>query len=328
VAKQAVPFVVIYGGEDYFLDCELDFYRTWPNRHVAVLDGSSLSGEKIVAICEEHSFDESDRIIVVDDAHKVKACKALEEYVESKSANDSSVILVAICRADKLPAVWSASAKKGKSVEHAKLKTWDNNNEVIAWISDEAKALGASIDSETATNMYRRIGSDLRKLSNELRKLVVFVGKGNKITFEHVNSVCVVSPTSNAYQVVESASDKNVFGSLVNFSFLCGSVGEDAAIVPVTMALQKHLEKLVIARQALDKGTPEEDIAVRLGMHPWRFKNFFLPMVRKNSLKGLLGIMETACRLEIDVKGAGRSKRTLVELALHEFASTGSSSAC
>jgi FMN phosphatase YigB (HAD superfamily) len=63
-------------------------------------------------------------------------------------------------------------------------------------------------------------------------------------------------------------------------------------------------------------GDTEEDIAGALGMHPWRCKTFFMPLVQRHKMRDLVSHMTRLRKLDADVKGAARSKRTLVELAV------------
>jgi len=309
------PFTVIYGGENFFLDRDLEKARAWPDRHVILLDGEDVSATEIVNFCETRTFDERDRIVILDNAHKVKADKALKQYIEDKLATDTSVILVAICRADKLPDIWGSAVKKGRLVEHKKLKTWENNNEVIKWIPGEAQRLGFSLDKGVAEMLYKFVGADLHKIANELRKLAILVGKGGKATVVQLKSVAVPVMPADPFQVVEAALLKNEQGAMNALSFFYRNVGDEASII-ISTSLMRQVEKLAVARQLLDKGTPEDEVASRLEMHAFRFRNYFLPMVKRHSLSAILETMTRLCRLDSDVKSASRSKRTLVELAV------------
>jgi DNA polymerase-3 subunit delta len=309
------PFTIVYGSENFFLDQDLARARAWPDRYVVLLDGEDVSTTEIVSICESNTFDGSDRVVIIDNADKVKGDKILKAYIDTKDPADASVVVVAICRDEKLPDVWAAAAKKGRLVQHKKLKTWDNNNEVIKWIPVEAKHLGVTLDKDVAETLYKFVGNDLHKISNELKKLVILVGKGGKVTVAQLKSVAVPVLPADPYQVVEAALRKDRPAAMNALSFLYRNMGEEASII-VTVSLMRQIEKLVVARQLFDKKTPEDEIASTIEMHAFRFRNFFLPIIKRHSLASLLQQMERLCKLESDVKGPSRSKRTLVELAV------------
>jgi DNA polymerase III delta subunit len=115
--------------------------------------------------------------------------------------------------------------------------------------------------------------------------------------------------------VAEAAIEKNTKKAMNLLSVLYRNQGEEVN-VPLTYALMKQVEKLVVARRMLDQRASEEDIAGALGMHPWRFKNHFLPLVRRHEMVKLIGHMSRLCKLDADVKSSARSKRTHVELAV------------
>jgi len=66
----------------------------------------------------------------------------------------------------------------------------------------------------------------------------------------------------------------------------------------------------------LEKKATDEEIAVAIGMNPWRCKTYFLPNVRKHTLGGLISVLGGLRKLDVDVKSSARSRRTRVELAV------------
>jgi len=96
--KRSGPFIVAFGGEDFLLDRMIEQGRRWENRHVVLIDGEGTPDQVVVTACEQRSFDGLDSVVIVDNAHKIKGDKALKAFVESRSADDESVILVAILR--------------------------------------------------------------------------------------------------------------------------------------------------------------------------------------------------------------------------------------
>ena len=310
------PFFVSYGAEEYFLDVDIEKAKVkWRDRSITVLDGEVLSGEDIVSICETRTFDDTPRLIVLDNANKVKADKHLKAYVGEKDVEDLRVILVIVYRGDTLPDVWSAAGKKGRVIEHKKLKTWDNNNEVLKWIPKEADDLGIMLDKEVSESIYKCLGSDLRKISNELKKLSILVGSGGLVTQKILKEVIVPIMPVEPYQVADAVGRKECKTALNTLSSLYKSMGEDAAIVVVS-SLMRLIEKLTVARYMVDNGVSEEELPGRLDMHPYRFRTHFNPMVKRFTLQELLSAMGKICKLDADVKGSSRSKRTLLELTI------------
>lgn len=314
-AASSVPFVVSFGAEAFFLDGDFERARKWKDRTVIIVDGDGISDVELVGILESRSMEGTPRVVVVDEANKIKGDKALKAYIEEKSPKDDSTVLVAIVRSEKCPEVWSQAAKKGKLIEHKKLKTYENNNEIVKWAESEARRIGLTLDKGIADALYTLIGSDLYRISSELQKLLLLVGK-EKATLQHLKLVIAPSPSAEPYQVAEAAVGKDARRAMNLLSTIYKTTREDEANVPITNALMRQVEQIMVARSLLDRGMSEDDIATAVGMHPFRFKNFFLPQVRKHQMKDLVRVMSRLCRLDANVKGSARSKRTHVELAV------------
>ena len=313
-----LPFLVAFGSENFFLDRDIERARHWANRKPELHDGTTLTDYKLVSLCEERA--EVPRTIIVDDAQKIKGDKSLREFFELKAKTDLSVVLVGIIRGEKLPELWSSLGPKAKVYERKKLKTWDTNNEVLKWLAEEAARVGVTFEKDMDKLFYQSVGGDLYRLASELRKLAILVDPKEKVTKKHLLLVTSPSPTTDPFQVAEASISKDPKRAMNALSVLYKNEGDDA-FVPVVHALMKQVEKTLIIRRLLDKGVAEDEIASAVGMKPWPFKNFALPVARKHDSGNLVRQMERLCKLDVDVKGPARSKRTLIELAVLALAS-------
>lgn len=317
-AKRQDAFVVSFGGEDYFLDKDLERARSWKDRQVVMVSGEDIDEREFVDLCETNNMDGTPRVVVVDDAQKLKGEKALKSYIASREPNDGLTIVVAIIRSEKCPAVWNEAAKKGRLIEHKKLKTWDSNNEVVKWFENEARRLGLVLDKGISEAIFQWVGPNLYRLSNELSKLSLLVGNG-KVGIEQIKLVTATSPTAEPYQVADAAFSKEPRRAMNTLSTVYKNMGEDAH-VPITFSLIRQMEKIVLGRSMLDRKAPEDEIATALGMNPWRFKNQFLSILQRHRMPDLIRHMGRLRKLDVDVKSSARSKRTLVELAVMSIA--------
>ena len=308
------PFVVAYGEEGYLLDRTLAKGRSQKDRSVTILDGTKLTGGEVVSACESTTYDQRDRIVVLDNAQKVTGEAALEEYIDEKDPSDTTVILLAVVRSKDLKGVWEKAAKKGVHFHCEAYKPWQGDK-VVARIKKEAKSLGLSLGEDVAETLYKILGDNLGHTVNELKKLSHLVGKEGTIEKTHVFSV--VSPVSSAtaFQVSEAAFRKQPRRALKAAADLYKDSGEGAS-VQIVSALMYQLERVLVARQMLDKGDDVKTIARRFGMHEFACRQNLVPLARANEFGPLLDQMQNLCRLEAQVKGAATSKRTRVELAV------------
>jgi DNA polymerase III delta subunit len=313
-AQRYVPFLLAYGAEDYLLDQDRQRILAWKGRDVVSLDGDKVTETEIVDACQSVSLEGQGRLILVDHAEEVKVAKVLPSYVEGRAEAKAGEVLVVIVRGAKLPEAWAKMGRHGKVTEHRKLKTWDNNNEVVRWLVTEAVRLGASLGDGVADRLFSLIGDDLYVLASELGKLVRLAG-GKKVEMADLTRVVAPVFPASPFEVGEAALGRQAVKAMDKLSLVYRTLGDEAH-VPIVIGLMRPIEKALVARQMLDARAPEEEIALAVGMNPWRCRTHFLPMVRRHTTASLVGHMARLRRLDVEVKGSVTSKRTRVELTV------------
>jgi DNA polymerase III delta subunit len=318
MAPRKHPFVIAYGEEGFLIDRLLARGRAGGDRFVTVLDGTKLTGGEVVSACESVPSFEIDRVVnravILDNAHKVSGEEALEEYIEEKDPGDTSVVLLAAVRSKELKGVWAKAGLKGKVYHFEAYKPWQVDK-ILARIRKEAKGLNLVLGEGVAEAFYHLLGDNLGPTVNELKKLVHLVGEGVKVEKSHVISVVTPLNSSSAFQVADAAFRKKPVTALKIASSLYKSAG-DSASVQIVSALMNQAEKILVARQMLDKGDEVKIIARWLNMHAFACEKNLVPLARAHKFSHLLNQMQMLCGLESQVKGAANSKRTRIELAV------------
>lgn len=321
MAKLPGPFIVVYGDEDFLLDRYVSARRVaWKNRQVVTADGSKTSEGELVNLCETRSFfdDDMGRAVILDNAQDLKSEKVLEEYVQGREAADLSSILLVIIRGTKIPAMWNSAAKKGATLSFLRLRPWETQKAVDR-ISEEATRLGLKLDTGVAELIHRNLGDNLRDTSNELVKLSYVLGEDKLVKRDLVVRLMAANIEVEPRHVAEAAMAKNKQQAINRLSKMFKAQGESAC-VPVVSSCLYQVEKALVARQMLDQGDAVATIAQRFGMNEYACKMNIIPVAQKHTVKSLLGHMNHLCKLDAQVKGAARSKRTLVELAVLSIA--------
>lgn len=315
------PVVLSFGEEEFFLDRDIQWLRRYPNREVHLLDGCDITEDQLVSACETVTIDFDDpekvqpRLVIVDNANKLKVEKRLKAYLDGRRKGDTNTVLAAIFRTDKLPATWS---KLNDAIvfirKHEKLKTWDNNNEVVKWVGEEAKRLKLKLDAKVPVALFHLTGGDLYRISNELGKLLLFVGTEKTADLSHLKLVGIQTSGSSPWDVVDAALMKNQKRAMNALNSLYHFANEDPSIILVG-TLAKGVEKALVARSLLDRGCQVGDVAARLGMHPFRYQQTVHLQAGKHSVKSLAGTMKKLSELDVNVKSTSH-RRTLIELAV------------
>jgi len=318
VKSKLVAFTVFFGEESYLLDREVQRGKGWPGRMVTYFDGSSTSESEIISALESQSFDGSEIAVIVDNAQKIKVGKEFEAYVAERKPKDVSSVLVAIYRKATITGVWAEAGRKGRLIEHKKYKPWETEN-IQKRLNKEAGRFGLTLSLDAFKVLQKIYGDNLQGAANEIQKMSFLVSKGGDITKDHVLSVCPRQITVMPWDVADAVSNKSLKQAMTFTSLLFRYMG-DSASVPIVTSLMRQTERLLIGRSMLDQGKTKAEIGGALNMKPYTVEKQLLPTLRKHSREDLQTQMKKLCELEAQVKGSAHSKRTLVELAVHQFA--------
>lgn len=322
--KLTTPVAVSYGDETFFLDRDLTLFRDQPQAHVTLLDGSEASEAEVISVCETFrvDFDDPDtikpRVVVVDNGQKLKPEKALKSYIEGREASYTGAVLAVLIRSEKCPSFWTKFGPKVKIREHKKLKTWDNNNEVVKWVQTEADRIGLNLSPQLANSMFQIAGSDLYILSSELRKLRLLVGAKDPVTVKHLQLVMTPASNLGSWDLADAVFLKNQRRAMNVLTSLYRFASEDPTLM-IHGALVKSSERLFVARSMVNRGAGEEEVAARFSMHPFRYRMSLLPQVEKQTLPGLARTMQILSKLDVELKRTSH-RRTLLEVAVLDLA--------
>ena len=321
-------FIVIFGGENIFIDRDLYKYRRSPTRSVLSLDGESLTEDRFLEYCEMTS--DQPRTIVLDNAQALgtgksaSKLKGIQEFIENRDPNDWSLIVVVAYRGDRLPELWAKAATKGARYEREKIAWWDSDKRVD-FVIREAESHKVRIERKVAEKLALFTGVDLYQIANEVRKLALLVGPLGTIKEEHIKQVTTMTPFATQFQVAEAVLERDS-SCFRKFSTLCTLHDETTACILTCSALMNKVDAAVQTLSLQGQGLAQDSIAELLGMKPYKYK-LWANTVKKHNLQALVKHMGQLCKLNSYVK-LGNSKRTRIELFMLSVIQSGSSTLC
>ena len=314
-----VSFFVSYGSEDFLLDRDIERARSWPNREVFLLDGEDITESKLISCMESASY--APRTFILDNAQKVKLTKMMRGFVEDRSKTDTLTVFLAVVRDAKLPAGWAYVAEKGELREAKKLKykPWQPD-EFFQWIDGEAARHDLKLSQEIKKILLEFVGTDLYRLASEIRKIAVFVGPQGEITKQQLALFISSTQSATHFEIAEATLAKNPLLAMNRFSILYKNEGMDC-LGRVTSALMKRVEQVFIIKDCSQRGVDADIAAASVGfdVNKFPFKQIS-EVAKKYELTDLIRHMSRLCKLDVDIKSAASSKRTLVELAILDIA--------
>ncbi len=121
--------------------------------------------------------------------------------------------------------------------------------EAVRWISDfcGSRSVPVKIDPDGARELVDALGGDMMMISNELEKLMLYVGAKNRITLGDVETMVLAAKQRSLYELTDAISSKDRVRALeVLDAILSSGDGEEAAIGHIYMLAKTFRQMLVI----------------------------------------------------------------------------------
>jgi DNA polymerase III subunit delta len=121
--------------------------------------------------------------------------------------------------------------------------------EAVRWISDYCVSRPApvKIDADGARELVDALGGDMMMVSNELEKLMLYVGAKNHITLGDVETMVLAAKQRSLYELTDAISSRDRVRALeVLDAMLSSGDGEEAAIGHIYMLAKTFRQMLVI----------------------------------------------------------------------------------
>ncbi|HEX2034587.1 MAG TPA: DNA polymerase III subunit delta [Chloroflexota bacterium] len=188
---------------------------------------------------------------------------------------------------------------------------------LLRWIKERVAASEASISDRAAAMLADFAGGDLRALSNELAKLVTYVGPGRAIDVADVQLLVGQVSEANIFECVDAIATGNRTGALRALHVLFEH-GERPERILAMVTRQVRL--LLQANDLTQQGEAPEVIGRALGLSPFPLRKV-LEQVRHFSAPTLHAMHRRALEADLHLKTGQQEAVLALELLVAELAS-------
>src|ERR1700757_2302243 len=128
-------------------------------------------------------------------------------------------------------------------VELARVEEGD----AVRWITDYCTGRGVKIEADGARELVDALGGDMMMISNELEKLILYVGEKKRVMLGDVETMVLAAKQRSLYELTDAISGKDRGAGLgVLDAILLSGEGEEAAIGHIYMLAKAFRQMLVI----------------------------------------------------------------------------------
>ena len=180
------------------------------------------------------------------------------------------------------------------------------------WIAARAKAEGGEFTPQAAQILASVVGDDLRLLAQEIVKLLTHANFSRPVTPEDIAALTPESVVTNIFDMVDSIGNRDGARAmrLLRKTMGQGNIGGVFAMIV------RQFRLLLLAREALDAGTPAAQLASALEVHP-----FVAQKLAGQARNFRLAALEDLYRRLRDIDDEVKSGRIELETAMEALVS-------
>jgi len=193
----------------------------------------------------------------------------------------------------------------------------------VRWVIDTAAQQNVTIDQEAARELIDSLGADMMLISNELEKLILFVGEKKRITLGDVETLVLAAKQRSLYELTDAISAHDRPRALETLqAILSSGDGEDAAIGHLYMLARTFRQMLVVLEKNVrDSRAIWQVLWQGFRVPPFAADDLIRQARRYKSRRELTRALRLVARADAALRSNPPSKRLVLEQLVLELAS-------
>jgi DNA polymerase-3 subunit delta len=187
--------------------------------------------------------------------------------------------------------------------------------EAVKWLNEAAAQQETKIDPDASRELVDSLGGDMMMISNELEKLLLYVGEKRRITLGDVETMVLAAKQRTLYELTEALSLHNRARSLeILDAMLSIGDGDEAAIGHLYMLARTFRQMLVIQeRNVRDTRTLYQVLWQGFRIPPFAAEDVIRQSRRYKSRRELTRAIRVIAKADAALRTNPVSKRLVLE---------------
>jgi DNA polymerase III subunit delta len=194
-------------------------------------------------------------------------------------------------------------------------------SDAVRWITEYGTSQGVKIEPDGARELVDALGGDMMMISNEMEKLILYVGAKMRITLGDVESMVLAAKQRSLYELTDAISSKNRVRALeILDAILASGDGEEAAIGHVYMLAKTFRQMLVILeRNVRDQRMLWAALWQGFRVPPFAADDVIKQARRYKNRRELMRAIRMVAKADLALRSNPVSKRLVLEQLIMEL---------
>ena len=187
--------------------------------------------------------------------------------------------------------------------------------DAVRWIQEYCTTRNVKIDGEAARELVDSLGGDMMMISNELAKLILYVGEKKRITLGDVETMVLAAKQRSLYELTDAISARERPRALAILdAILSTGDGDEAAIGHLYMLARTFRQMLVILeRNVRDQRTLWAALWQGFRVPPFAAEDIIRQARRYKSKRELTRAIRLVAKADLALRSNPPSKRLVLE---------------
>lgn len=323
IKSNKIEPVYIFAGEEIYLQQEalkaLSKAMEVNDLNYETFYGQQNSVDDIVLATQTLPLLSDKRLVVIKDAHKIKAAdlNKLAPYLTSDSSSSTCIVFLwtdKLRAESKKNAFFQAADKSGAVVEFRAMY----ERELPPWVIAKVNQSGKKISFDAVQYLIQESGASLMDLANEIDKLALFLKDKKEITLADIETLSGHTKQLNLNNLAEAIEAKNLQESLKTAESL---LNEGEIPLKLLSTIYWTIRKLLIAKIMIEENKlPESQVRQEVRIHPYFF-NKFIANLNNYSLDELKNALSYILECDRQLKSSSKPHNMIFEELLFSLLS-------
>src|SRR5882724_10487311 len=187
--------------------------------------------------------------------------------------------------------------------------------EAVRWIGEYGATRDVKIDADGARELVDALGGDMMMISNELEKLILYVGEKKRIALGDVETMVLAAKQRSLYELTDAISSKDRVRALQMLdAMLSTGDGDEAAIGHLYMLAKTFRQMLVILeRNVRDQRALWAALWQGFRVPPFAAEDIIRQARRYKSKRELTRAIRLVARADLALRSNPPGKRLILE---------------
>lgn len=210
--KSFKPLYWLEGEEDYYIDLVMNYaeHKILPESeagfNLSVFYGKDANWSDVVNACMRYPMFAEKQVVLLKEAQQMKDIDKLESYIENPLASTIFVVSYKEKTLDKRTKLYKTIKKDGEVFTSEKIRDY----KMVDWVKDYVGQQEFEMTPKAIALLVEFVGNDLSRVTNELEKVTVNLGKRKSITEDDIEKYVGISKEYNAFELQNALAVKDM----------------------------------------------------------------------------------------------------------------------